>query len=723
MRARSSTVVAVRTNLATNPDAETAGAPATVRTNWCANPSFEVGTTGWAVTGTGATAARLTTGGASGAAFVRLTTGAPETASAYVSTSYPVTAGEAFAFSASVRGTPAAVTVSLRATWGGGPASTRGVGALLESATDWQTITYTGTVPTGATTVRLDVYALNLPGTSAATVDVDAVLAERLTSVVLPYFDGSLPAAADFTYAWSGTAHASPSYQLAPAIVGSSPFNGNLSARWSTTAEHDTGARSLACLPRQAVSNVGHIWAVTPLLAGQVITVRARVMSAAGRRLALSARTSNGGAFGLVIVDGTGAWQDVTCTATATADGHLIGFQVFNASPLVAGVPFYVDRVIAVVDTAPYTGPYFDGDTPDVPGTVYAWTGPAHASTSTMSTTIEVPDPGRVAVAASHILSCEALLYAEQPDGPDDPTGRVLSLRGGTFVDDVARGYARTYALQVTDPVADIAPGQWVRVRAGISGDPAPYLLPALMVSSAASSTSGTLISATDIGTCLDEVVFERDRTLTGTLRTLAAELTTGVPTLTRPVDVSQVPALAIPGNTVAEFGHGRWDVLLGVAESLGVDLLWTDDGDLRGIARTTSPPTPAARVDSILVNGGQAERNRPVTRAVVLVARDKGMTELVGTAPTGPAPAGVTVSDRLDGDATTTQAQADALAAGLLARRTSERNVRDVDTAPLPWIEAGTDTVELDGDTWWVRALTLQLPSLATALTLRDAS
>jgi hypothetical protein len=48
---------------------------------------------------------------------------------------------------------------------------------------------------------------------------------------------------------------------------------------------------------------------------------------------------------------------------------------------------------------------------------------------------------------------------------------------------------------------------------------------------------------------------------------------------------------------------------------------------------------------------------------------------------------------------------------------------VREVDTAPLPWLEAGVDVVELDGRRWWVRALTLQLPSLATHLTLRDAT
>jgi hypothetical protein len=171
----------------------------------------------------------------------------------------------------------------------------------------------------------------------------------------------------------------------------------------------------------------------------------------------------------------------------------------------------------------------------------------------------------------------------------------------------------------------------------------------------------------------------------------------------------------------VAEFGHGRWDVLLTVADQVGVDLFWTDFGDLRGVLRTAAPPATSARLDDYLVDPGQVERNREVTKAVVLVARDRGVTELVGRASV--AGTGQTVSDRLDGDATTTQAQADALAAGLLARRRAERNTREVATAPAPWLEAGVDTVTLSARLWSVRAVTLNLPTLATQLTLRDAS
>jgi hypothetical protein len=274
----------------------------------------------------------------------------------------------------------------------------------------------------------------------------------------------------------------------------------------------------------------------------------------------------------------------------------------------------------------------------------------------------------------------------------------------------------------VQDRARDIVPGVWVRVMVGIRYQAGQtYALPALFVTTVLAAGDDTVLTCLDIGACLDEIVFERDTTLPGTLRTVAASLTTGVGPLTRPVDVTGVPAIAVPANTVAEFGHGRWQVLLALADQLGVDLLWTDDGDLLGVLRTDPPPSAVARIDDYLIDGGQTERNRLAVRAVVQVARGKDLSELVGVATdTG---AGVTLADRQDGDPSTTQAQANALAAGLLARRRGERIVRTVGIAPAPWVEAGVDTVTLDGHDWWVRALAVELPGLQTTLTLRDAS
>jgi hypothetical protein len=140
---------------------------------------------------------------------------------------------------------------------------------------------------------------------------------------------------------------------------------------------------------------VGFIWTVTPVAAGQWITAQINVKAPAGYVLSLSARTSTGGGAGGVVHTCNGSWQVVTITAQAATAGSLVGVQLLNHLPAQSvGVPFYADALVVVVGPQTYTGPYFDGRTPDTSQIVYAWTGAADASTSTETTvqqhTIEI---------------------------------------------------------------------------------------------------------------------------------------------------------------------------------------------------------------------------------------------------------------------------------------------------------------------------------------------
>lgn len=196
----------------------------TTRINYVANPSLESSATGWTASGALAVLTRPTSGGWSGNGFGRMTAGTVTTLMAATNTGsvFPVTAGEQFAFSAYVRGTLTRV-VSLRATWTGATA-TSGSTASLGSLTAWQQISHTGTVPVGATAVRIDIVMASTGVAVGNILDFDGVLAERGTNVVGSYFDGSTTAtsvgAVRTVNSWQATAHLSASQQTTTTAPG-----------------------------------------------------------------------------------------------------------------------------------------------------------------------------------------------------------------------------------------------------------------------------------------------------------------------------------------------------------------------------------------------------------------------------------------------------------------------------------------------------------------------
>lgn len=161
----------------------------TSRLNYVTNPSFATDTLNWVASGTGATLARVAATGFDGTGFARLTSGTAATAKSANGNTFPVIAGQAYAFSAYVRGTVGR-PVALRATWTGATATTASTVALA-SASAWQRITFTGTAPAGATGVRIDVTQTATGGLVGDVLDIDSVLAELSTSTVGTYFDGN----------------------------------------------------------------------------------------------------------------------------------------------------------------------------------------------------------------------------------------------------------------------------------------------------------------------------------------------------------------------------------------------------------------------------------------------------------------------------------------------------------------------------------------------------
>lgn len=343
------------------------------------------------------------------------------------------------------------------------------------------------------------------------------------------------------------------------------------------------------------------------------------------------------------------------------------------------------------------------------------------------------PIPGGRQRATSSAVAVTVEVFESQPGSPGaggtNPID-VLSTVSASFSDDASRPIQRTISIQAASAGA-CQPGMWVRPSVGVATlEPIVYRLPAMVVTDVVNNMGhlgGATVLAADPGEVLNGRPYEADTTATGTLRSLVAAACTLA--LTRPTDVSGVPATPVPVGTVLEFGMGRWDGCIKVADDLGVAIRFTDAGDVVGVLRSGPAPSPAGSIERAVVDGGVRHRDRIPTSAVVLVTRGSERPGLVGRADiddvTGetlpPWYLPNVVSDRHEGDINTTQVQADQLATDLLRVRVSQREAFErLPILPAPWLEAGVDVVTFDGSPFYVRALNLDLPTMRTDVSLR---
>lgn len=340
------------------------------------------------------------------------------------------------------------------------------------------------------------------------------------------------------------------------------------------------------------------------------------------------------------------------------------------------------------------------------------------------------PPPGGRQRITSVAVALTVDVWEQQPQDPNTAPLAQLPTVDGELRDDASQAVPRSMTLRTAPIPSWLAAGMWIRATVGVQTlQPIIYRLPVLCVTDIAedlSSTGGAVITAADPGEIVNGRPYEADTVLSGTLRQLVADAC--VLALSRTTDVSAVPALPVPLATVAEFGAGRWDTCLSTADALGVALRFADNGDVAALVRAATPPAPAAIVERRVADGGTSHHVRAPTDARVLVTRGSDTVGLIGAANaaaiTGVAPPPwyrpYVVTDRQNGDAATTQAQADTLAADLLRARLSELDsYESMPILPAPWLESG-DVVEYLGLTYMVRAVTLAVPSLATAVTLR---
>lgn len=395
--------VTVLTNHVTDPSVRNMSTAGTVRTNYNPNPLPNSGT-GYARAGAVASTLTYETAGGpteSGGKWIKsaITASGTDNQIQIAQVAQPLVRGvSAWVFSSK------AGNYNFKAWTYNGAGTYLGVGNDITSSTfalaanTWTFVNFSLTQP--ATAYSRFIMFLRPNGISLASGDTYGVALWTASDGYAPNpmatILGSAAAGGDFTYAWSGTAHASTSLQRAPGFsyVGSemTAYSGGNATRWGSTTEGVNTPTSAAFL-KYNTSASGYIWSLPAAAAiGNTVSVRAKVKAPVGAAYSWSIRNGTGGGTNTVTTVGNGDWQEVGTSAVATAStgaGSLVGVQVTSTSG--PGTLYYIDEIVMTNELTEYAGPYFDGSVPDVHSggttTDYAWTGAPDASTSTRTIT------------------------------------------------------------------------------------------------------------------------------------------------------------------------------------------------------------------------------------------------------------------------------------------------------------------------------------------------
>lgn len=210
-----------------------------------------------------------------------------------------------------------------------------------------------------------------MTGPNRADFQVDLHLAD-------PFFYGE-PVVVELTSTNRTNQCTNPSFETGTASWAAlvSTLSNPLTGGWS-------GVRHLRCTATTATTAFGATGTTHTVVAGEAFAVSAYVRGTVGRGVQIritwtgAAATSNVA----VAVGSLTAWQRLTYTGVVPVGATAARVDlVVAATGVVIGDVLDVDGVLA--ERAATIGAYFDGDTPDTASLVYAWTGVAHASTST----------------------------------------------------------------------------------------------------------------------------------------------------------------------------------------------------------------------------------------------------------------------------------------------------------------------------------------------------
>lgn len=414
----------VATNANTNPQMETlSGGLQTVWTNYFRNPSFEVDTTGWAAGSNCVLSsigdAGVTKYGSKACSIVPSVQLTGTGAAVIVSEAVKPPAGTTVASCRLwVRRSGSQTPATIRAIFlcyqgstflGQGMQITAPTAAGSPAAYNEAKMEGIALLP-GTDTVRLGLYpdGATLPWPAGAPLLIDG--AQLHWTAQLPpsgYFDGDRAAEGDFAWAWTGTPHASTSIQTGKAIEGYGAAVSNLIASSVWAVSGTQSARQISHYPSNGSAYVdiardtgGAVFS-GPLERGATYTIMVtchleqQITSPSPPGIQWSV-TGMADQSSIAAAGATPGTYPLRLTFTVPTDAAATGWRarLYSNQPE-GGVDVWWDDLLIVEGV--YDGPYFDGSTPNGGGKIYEWTGPANASTSTVSEwqNITPPPPPR----------------------------------------------------------------------------------------------------------------------------------------------------------------------------------------------------------------------------------------------------------------------------------------------------------------------------------------
>lgn len=392
------TVSIRRTNYATNPDMVTlTGATTTFRTNLVANPSFETGVSG-VFKSTVLTLAQSNYAPmvASGSNAMTITVGTGAQINCYVYQDVDITASQYTAFAANVRYSSGSRYVKLAILWldSGGSYTTTGsanayspIYQAPNGSSGGARYLVSGLAPTDAVKARLLLYFYDNAAGTVPVVDASVFSTDAWHAATGPtqsdaewrvssYFDGSsVDPSGDFTYTWSGTAHASTSNETGRnvSMQGYSAGTAGVGGCYQSSDAPPGASFSLKSIQTAASTggSAGITYTTGSTLAGQTgqpVSGGLWVKCSVAHTFKMLVRPRNGSTT--VVTDSTTLWDVPANTWTyikaenRVATGTFTNVQMWAwpqapGNAIAAGETF--QYALAVIEFAPTVGDYFSG--------------------------------------------------------------------------------------------------------------------------------------------------------------------------------------------------------------------------------------------------------------------------------------------------------------------------------------------------------------------------